>query len=109
MFEQFVRVLEKNTHHLTSSDHPFDDFIKRTIEKIPSSMPISEDSKGENRWVMCSQDSPIKINFMELAERARIGLQSYLGILIHPYYGLWIGLRVALFFNKNLGRNWCCE
>ena len=77
LFEQFVRDLEKNTHHLTSSDHPFDDFIKRTIEKIPNSKLISEDSKGENRWVMCSQASPIKINFMELAQRARIGLQSH--------------------------------
>lgn len=97
LFEQFLKDLKENTHHLTSSDHPFDAFIKRTIETIPFSKP-----KDKSRWVMCSQTSPVKINFMDLAERSGIGLQSHLGILIHPHYGLWIGLRAALFSTTSL-------
>ena len=102
LFEEFVKDLKANTHFLTSSDHPFDAFIKRTIEKIPNQKTLLEDRSHENRWVMCSQASSIKINFMELAQRAGIGLQSHLGILINPHYGLWIGLRAALFSTKTL-------
>ena len=78
LFEEFVKDLKANTHHLTSSDHPFDDFIKRTIEKIPNQKTLLEDRSHENRWVMCSQTS------------SKINLWNWLSALVLDYQVIWV-------------------
>jgi epoxyqueuosine reductase QueG len=102
LFECFVEELKQNPHYLSSSDHPFDDFIERTVKDIPLQETNILETYQKEMWVMCSQQSSTHINFMSLAKRSGIGMKSHLGILVHPKYGLWIGLRAALFSTQTL-------
>ena len=92
LFECFVDDLKHNPHYLSSSNHPFDDFIERTVNHILLEETNPLETFQKEVWVMCSQQSSTHVNFMSLAKRSGIGMKSHLGIVINSKYGLWINI-----------------
>jgi len=76
---------------LTNEDHPLDRWVARKIAQIDPAAPPSR------RWVRAAFDETLMIDFRTLALEAGLGFESKLGMVIHPKYGLWLGLRAACF------------
>ncbi len=76
--------------------HPLDDFVARAIaEADPSPPPY-------RRWLRCAGDEAQQIDFRSLAQAAGLGHPSRLGLLLHPEYGPWLGLRAACFSQEDV-------
>ena len=101
LFEHFVDAIKEDHAVLNTSHHPLDDFVEHVLEQAIQAESTCDVMK-HGTWIMCSQKTDVSINFMSLAERAGLGWKSHLGILIHPTYGLWIGLRAAFFSTQSL-------
>lgn len=54
------------------------------------------------RWVFCSPTESTFVDFRLLAHAAGVGHASRLGLLIHPRWGTWMGLRAACFTTEHL-------
>lgn len=77
---------------LTEEPHPLDAFVRRTIATADPAL-----GAGPRRWFWASAEADLHIDFRLLAGLAGLGAQSRLGLLLHPAYGPWIGLRAACF------------
>jgi ubiquinone biosynthesis protein len=58
--------------------------------------------RADRRWVRCADDVPDAPDFRALARAAGLGWASRLGLLLHPTFGPWIGLRAAVFVPERL-------
>jgi len=84
--------LRREPSHLTESDHPLDDFVHRSLAGV------SDVFGGvEHRWIQASSNADIHLDFRRLAVMAGLGSPSRLGLIIHPIFGPWMGLRAACF------------
>jgi hypothetical protein len=54
------------------------------------------------RWVRCAEDEPCFVDFRRLGLEAGLAHPSRLGLLLHPVYGPWWGLRAACFTTEDL-------
>lgn len=96
LWDNFIEDLRRNPDHLRQHKHPFDDFIHRCIsEADPNPEP-------NRRWIRCAAEEDVFIDFRPLAHAAGIGSSSQMGLLIHPLYGLWVGLRAVLLTTEPL-------
>jgi len=95
-WECFVEDIRANPEHFTEHQHPVDDFVLRCIESVDS-VP-----NHTRRWITCSEDSDVFLDFRVLAERVGLGHQSPVGLLIHPEYGLWVSMRMVLLTTEHL-------
>lgn len=81
---------------LQGHEHPLDDFVAATLRRIdPSPGP-------SRRWLRCASDEVVQLDFRTLALSAGLGFPSPLGLLLHPRFGPWLGLRAACFSQEEL-------
>ena len=97
-WERFIEDITANPEHFTEHQHPIDDFVLRCLEAVD---PAPENTR---RWITCSENATVFLDFRILAERAGIGHQSPVGLLIHPEYGLWVSLRMVLLTTERISR-----
>lgn len=96
LWENFVADITAHPEHLSRHQHPFDDFVHRAIQAADPSPPDSR------RWIRCAAEPEAFVDFRPLAQGAGLGFASQLGLLIHPEYGLWMGLRAVLLTTESL-------
>lgn len=89
LWEAFTDDLRQHPAHLTEQAHPLDRFIARAIERA------DPDPRAPRRWVRCAADESVFLDFRKLAIAAGLGWPSQLGLVLHPTYGPWLGLRAA--------------
>ena len=80
---------------LSGEDHPVDQFVARAIQR-------ADPSPAGRRWVRCAGDAETFVDFRPLALGAGLGWHSKLGLLMHPTFGPWLGLRAACFTTEEL-------
>ena len=73
---------------------PVDCIVREVIDGLPR--------RSDRRWVRCADDVPDAPDFRALARAAGLGWPSRLGLLLHPDFGTWIGLRAAVFVPDRL-------
>jgi ferredoxin len=96
LWDSFIEDLKRRPEHLSRHQHPFDDFVHRAIHKAdPEPTPT-------RRWIRCAAEPEVFLDFRPLAHEAGIGFQSKMGLIIHPEYGLWVGLRAVLLTTEDL-------
>lgn len=96
LWQALNRAVRADRRLLTKHQHPLDDFVARAIAQADPSPPPSR------RWLRCAGDEVEQIDFRSLALAAGLGHQSRLGLLLHPVYGPWLGLRAACFSQEVL-------
>lgn len=90
LWDGFVEDIHKHPHHLQEYEHPFDEYVHRIIQ---SADPFPTQDR---RWIRCAANEAEFLDFRTLAYKANMGTPSLMGMLIHPEYGLWIGMRAVL-------------
>ena len=96
LWDAFVADLRLHPEHLAGERHPLDRFVARALEAA------DPDPGPERRWIRCAADEKQTVDFRVLALRAGLGHRSRLGLLLHPEYGAWMGLRAACFTTEAL-------
>lgn len=96
LWDCFVSDLRQSPEHLSRHQHPFDDFIHRAIIKADPQPPKSR------RWIRCAAEPEAFVDFRLLANEAGLGFQSKVGLLIHPEYGLWVGMRAVVLTTEDI-------
>jgi epoxyqueuosine reductase QueG len=94
LWEAMVADLRRDPRGLTGEPHPLDAFVKRQLARLEIGAP--------HRWFRAAADETTHIDFRVLASLAGLGAQSRLGLLMHPVYGPWVGLRAACFVAEDL-------
>ena len=94
MWECFMADMAKNPKRL-DVEHPLDQWL---LEQIPSLSAI----ESAHRWIDSFVHSEFHLDFQQLALEGGLGWRSHLGLVIHPTYGLWMGLRFALLLTEKL-------
>ncbi|MFT5686863.1 MAG: ferredoxin, partial [Myxococcota bacterium] len=96
LWEAMCVNLSAHPAHLTDEDHPLDAFVARSIAAADPTPPASR------RWVRCAAQPEAFVDFRPLAHGAGMGWTSRLGLLLHPEFGPWLGLRAACFTTEAL-------
>ena len=95
LWDSFVEEIRKRPETLTASQHPLDDFVQRSVHEACADLCLSGHSV-----FFADQQAPVHLDFRSLAVAAGIGSASRLGLVIHPKYGPWMGLRAAIFVQE---------
>ncbi len=73
-----------------------DDYTELTFE---SAAEILDESGVSYRMVFPFGKTALDLDFMKLGRMSGVGVDSLLGVLLHPDYGPWISLRGAIITN----------
>jgi len=90
MWQAFLADLRGDPRGLTEARHPIDAYVRRQIlaaDALLGDVP--------RRWFWAAADAELHIDFRALAALGGLGATSRLGLLIHPRFGTWLGLRAA--------------
>jgi len=97
LWEALLADLRANPRHLADEPHPLDAFVRRAVAAADAAL-----GDVPRRWFFAAADAELHLDFRALADLAGLGGKSRLGLLLHPEYGLWLGLRAALFLGAPL-------
>lgn len=89
--------LRAHPEHLTATAHPVDAYARRQTDALAPLL-----AGARHRWFHAAAEADVHIDFRVLGQLAGIGADSRLGLLLHPEYGPWIGLRAACFVDAEL-------
>ncbi len=92
LWEALLADLRRHPEHLAGEAHPLDAFVRRTVAAAD---PLLGDVP--RRWFFAAADAELHLDFRALADLAGLGGKSRMGLLLHPEFGLWLGLRAACF------------
>ncbi|HJN74293.1 MAG TPA: hypothetical protein QGF58_10210 [Myxococcota bacterium] len=93
LWRAFVVELAEHPQHLADEAHPLDAFVRRRVEALE--LPGC-------RVVRAAGDETTFLDFRLVALEAGLGWHSKLGLLMHPRFGVWLGLRVAILTTEAL-------
>ncbi len=97
LWDAFVQAIQADPRVLTEHAHPLDRFIARQLASL--------DAIDSGRcWVRCAHDAERFVDFRPLAQSAGLGWPGRLGLLMHPKFGPWMGLRAVCFTEELLPR-----
>jgi len=96
LWDAFTGDCRDHPDHLREEAHPLDAFVERALLKASPAPPASQ------RWVRCAATETTQVDFRTLGLQAGLGHQSLLGLLLHPVYGPWMGMRLACFTTEPL-------
>lgn len=96
LWRSFVAAAAADTKLLTGEPHPLDAFVRKRIMAADLTLPMAR------RWFFAAAEEPVQLDFRVLGALAGLGARSRLGLLLHPVYGPWIGLRAACFVATSL-------
>jgi len=97
LWETFVADLRRDPRGLTEEPHPLDAYVRRVVTAAD---PLLGDLP--RRWFWATAEAELHIDFRMLAALGGMGVQSKLGLLLHPEWGTWLGLRAACFLAADL-------
>lgn len=92
LWDAFIADLSAHAEHLCEELHPLDAFVRRSVQRADAVL-----GELRRRWFYSAATETIRLDFRMLGWLAGLGSRSRLGLLIHPEYGPWIGLRAACF------------
>jgi hypothetical protein len=95
LWNAFVEGLRIQPDGLIASQHPLDDFVQRSVDQACVDLGMS----GHTVF-FSDEQARVHLDFRGLAVSAGIGVPSRLGLVIHPKYGPWMGLRAAIFMEE---------
>jgi hypothetical protein len=95
LWEGFLAALHEDPTRLYTQPHPFDAHVRRCVATADPSLGGSP-----HRWFHATADADVHLDFRVLAQLAGLGSESRLGLLIHPEFGPWLGLRAACFLTE---------
>ena len=96
LWESMVEAIRTDPGRLTTTEHPLDDHVQRALE-------AADRRPGRSRrWIRCAATEAVMVDFRSLALAAGLGHASRMGLLLHPDYGLWTGLRAACLTTEEL-------
>ena len=96
LWDRFVQHLTAEPRALIEQPHPLDAFVEGLLRAA------DPDPGPDRRWVRCAADDGQDLDFRSLAWGAGLGWPSPMGLLLHPTFGPWIGLRAACFTTEAL-------
>ncbi len=99
LWRRFCHDMQTGHKDLPSHEHPLDEWLWRVASGLMSG-PWRE--AGAVGVISSSVREARPLNFMAMAERAGLGVPGRLGILMHPQFGPWWALRLAVFLNVPL-------
>lgn len=99
LWRRFCADLQTSHRDLRTHEHPLDEWLWRAASELLSG-PWRE--AGAVGVISSSVREPRPLNFMSMAERAGLGAPGRLGILMHPDFGPWWALRLAVFLDRPL-------
>ena len=97
LWDAFVADLARDPRGLTEEANPLDAYVRRAVRAADAAL-----GDAPRRWVFAAADTDLHVDFRLLAGLAGLGAQSRLGLLIHPTWGTWIGLRAACFVGADV-------
>lgn len=97
LWRRFVADLEANPRHLLEEPNPLDAFARRAVLAADAAWGTTP-----RRWFFAAADAELHIDFRVAAQLAGLGAASRLGLLLHPEFGPWVGLRAACFVAADL-------
>jgi len=96
LWESLLVDLRRSPAGLTDETHPLDAFVSRQLKAADPNPPPSR------RWVRAAGDETVFADFRLLSHQAGMGHHSKLGLLLHPEWGPWMGLRAACFTTEHI-------
>lgn len=97
LWDAFLEDLRLHPEHLYEEPHPLDAFVMRKVLEADAAL-----GDTPRRWFWASALADLHIDFRLAAHLAGLGGRSRLGLLLHPQYGPWLGLRAACFLASPL-------
>lgn len=94
LWNSFVADIAEHNEHLCDEPHPLDAFVRRSVQRADAAL-----GELRRRWFYSAATETTHLDFRRLGWLAGLGSRSRLGLLIHPQYGTWIGLRAACFLD----------
>ena len=89
LWEAMISDLREHPRRFLETEHPLDAFVRRVVGRVTSGQP--------HPWCYAAWDAALPLDFRTLAVLAGLGAPSRLGLVIHPRWGPWMGLRAACF------------
>lgn len=89
--------LRAHPEHLSAEAHPLDAYVRRAVERADPAL-----AGARRRWFFAAADTELHLDFRVLADLAGLGGRSRMGLLLHPEFGLWLGLRAACFLDQDV-------
>ncbi len=96
LWEALLAACRIDPRRWSAQEHPLDAFVRAEVTAIDPLPPPSR------RWVFCGALDEEQPDFRTLAWEAGLGYPSKLGLLLHPVYGPWLGLRAACFTTERI-------
>jgi epoxyqueuosine reductase QueG len=97
LWDALLADLRRDPRGLTEEAHPLDAFVQRRVRAADGLL-----GGTPRRWFWTSADADVHLDFRLLANLAGLGAQSRMGLLIHPRWGTWVGLRAACFLTEEV-------
>jgi epoxyqueuosine reductase QueG len=97
LWHAFVDWLKADPGRLARQAHPLDSFVQTAKTRAA---PVLGDA--DHQWFFAAAEARVHLDFRTMAVAAGLGAGSRLGLVLHPVYGPWIGLRAALFLDWEL-------
>lgn len=97
LWDAFLADLRRDPRGLTEEPDPLDAYVRRAVAAADA--PLGSASR---RWIFADLGADVHLDFRTLAGLAGLGAPSRLGLLLHPTWGPWIGLRAACFLPEPL-------
>ena len=92
LWNAFVSDLAENPQHLCDEPDPLDAFVRRAVARADAAL-----GAVPRRWFYAAATETMHLDFRMLGWLAGLGARSRLGLLLHPVFGPWVGLRAACF------------
>jgi epoxyqueuosine reductase len=92
LWNALIDAIRVDPTRLSAELHPLDAFVQRAIEEADGLL-----GDGPRRWFFAAADASPALDFRVLGALAGLGARSRMGLLLHPEYGPWLGLRAACF------------
>ncbi len=100
LWSHLMQELSDHPEFLTETLHPLDSCVRRVVE---TTSPLFEGIG--HRWFFAAAQSEVHLDFRTLAVQSGLGASSRLGLVLHPDFGPWMGLRAACFVDLVLAES----
>lgn len=97
MWRAMGEAIEADAGVLVDQPHPVDAFARARVLAAGSVFAACSP-----KWFWAAADATVHLDFRMLAQMAGFGTVGRLGLVMHPTYGPWLGLRAACFVTIEL-------
>ena len=97
MWHALGEAIDAERAALVDQPHPVDAFARKQILAAGAAF-----AGMSPRWFWAAADATLHLDFRMLAQMAGFGTVGRLGLVMHPKYGSWLGLRSACFVDVEL-------